>query len=115
MRERKPQATTENGVWHYRRERGADQPHKLGRWGSVPHPAIGAEMVSIVLESHTWTEQDEGSIPSSSKGGIMKYRTKVRDLEAIRFDGTNIEAINTLTGLQLYAIAKHFAPEDWWQ
>ena len=45
----------------------------------------------------------------------MKYRTKVRDLEAIRFDGTNIEAINTLTGLQLYAIAKHFAPEDWWQ
>ena len=30
----------------------------------------------------------------------MKYRTKVRELEAIRFDGTNIEAINTLTGLQ---------------
>ena len=40
----------------------------------------------------------------------MKYRTKVRELEAIQFDGTNIEAINTLTGL-----AKHFAPEDWWQ
>lgn len=30
----------------------------------------------------------------------MKYRTKVRELEAIQFDGTNIEAINTLTGLQ---------------
>ena len=30
----------------------------------------------------------------------MKYRTKVRELEAIRFDGTNIEAIKTLTGLQ---------------
>ena len=30
----------------------------------------------------------------------MKYRTKVRELEAIRFDGTNIEAINALTGLQ---------------
>jgi hypothetical protein len=57
-------------------------------------------MVLTVLESHTWTEQDEGSIPSSSKGGIMKYRTKVRELEAIQFDGTNIEAINTLTGLQ---------------
>ena len=61
-------------------------------------PAIGAEMVSIVLESHTWTEQDEGSIPSSSKGGIMKYRTKVRELEAIKYDGTNKDAINELTG-----------------
>ena len=30
----------------------------------------------------------------------MRFRTKVRELEAIRFDGTNIEAINTLTGLQ---------------
>ena len=30
----------------------------------------------------------------------MKYRTKVRELEAIRFDGTNIEAINALTGLK---------------
>jgi hypothetical protein len=30
----------------------------------------------------------------------MKYRTKVRELEAIQFDGTNIEAIKTLTGLQ---------------
>ena len=30
----------------------------------------------------------------------MKYRTKVRELEAIRFDGTNVEAINALTGLK---------------
>ncbi len=30
----------------------------------------------------------------------MKYRTKVRELEAIRFDGTNRDEINTLTGLQ---------------
>ena len=30
----------------------------------------------------------------------MKYRTKVRELEAIRFDGTNVEAIKTLTGLR---------------
>jgi hypothetical protein len=30
----------------------------------------------------------------------MRFRTKVRELEAIQFDGTNIEAINTLTGLQ---------------
>jgi hypothetical protein len=30
----------------------------------------------------------------------MKYRTKVRELEAIRFDGTNVEAIKTLTGHQ---------------
>jgi hypothetical protein len=30
----------------------------------------------------------------------MKYRTKARELEAIQFDGTNVEAINTLTGLQ---------------
>ena len=30
----------------------------------------------------------------------MRFRTKVRELEAIRFDGTNVEAINTLTGLQ---------------
>ena len=30
----------------------------------------------------------------------MKYRTKVKELEAIRFDGTNIEAINALTGLK---------------
>ena len=30
----------------------------------------------------------------------MKYRTKVRELEAIRFDGTNRDEINALTGLQ---------------
>ena len=30
----------------------------------------------------------------------MKYRTKVKELEAIRIDGTNIEAINALTGLK---------------
>jgi hypothetical protein len=30
----------------------------------------------------------------------MKYRTKVRELEAIRFDGTNRDEINKLTGLQ---------------
>lgn len=30
----------------------------------------------------------------------MKYRTKVRELEAIRFDGTNRDEINKLTGLK---------------
>jgi len=30
----------------------------------------------------------------------MKYRTKVKELEAIRFDGTNRDEINKLTGLQ---------------
>ena len=30
----------------------------------------------------------------------MKYRTKVKELEAIRFNGTNRDEINKLTGLQ---------------
>ena len=30
----------------------------------------------------------------------MKYRTKVREMEAIRFNGTNRDEINALTGLQ---------------
>ena len=30
----------------------------------------------------------------------MRFRARVRELEAIRFDGTNIEAINALTGLK---------------
>jgi len=34
----------------------------------------------------------------------MKYRTKVRELEAIRFDGTNRDEINTLTGLQFEVV-----------
>jgi len=37
---------------------------------------------------------------SAKKGEKMKYRTKVRELEAIRFDGTNRDEINKLTGLQ---------------
>jgi len=36
---------------------------------------------------------------SAKKGEKMKYRTKVRELEAIRFDGTNRDEINKLTGL----------------
>ena len=30
----------------------------------------------------------------------MKYATKVREMEAVRFNGTNRDEINTLTGLQ---------------
>lgn len=37
---------------------------------------------------------------SAKKGEEMKYRTKVKELEAIRFDGTNRDEINKLTGLQ---------------
>jgi hypothetical protein len=34
----------------------------------------------------------------------MKYRTKVRELEAIRFDGKNRDEINALTGLQFEVV-----------
>jgi len=41
----------------------------------------------------------------------MKYRTKVRELEAIRFDGTNRDEINNLTGLQ-FEVMKTMTGEE---
>ena len=70
MRERKPQATTENGVQAtYRREAQACLI-STGRWGSVPHPAIGGYLVSIDCKPKV-DGQESGANPEASKGGNM--------------------------------------------
>ena len=100
MRERKPQATTENGVWHIA---GSEVQTSLislvvgGRFPTLLSGVTGFDW----RQSPKGKRQEVGSIPTTSKGEPMKYITRIHRVEAIKYDGSNKAEIEALVSGQL--------------